>query len=178
MTKLTDTQAILLSSAAQRADGSLLPPPETLGAVTDRMRKAVAMLIKRGLAEEIEVALAPRAWRTEQDHLFGAVITAAGRAAIGVDAATAADIAQEASESEEPDTIAATSNSAPRQTKSALVLNLLQRDAGATLTELIAATGWLPHTTRAALTGLRKKGHSIERGTRADATCYRIAQAA
>jgi site-specific DNA recombinase len=36
---------------------------------------------------------------------------------------------------------------------------LLQRDCGATLEELIAATDWLPHTTRAALTGLRKRGY-------------------
>ena len=27
---------------------------------------------------------------------------------------------------------------------------------------MIAATGWLPHTTRAALTGLRKKGYAID----------------
>jgi hypothetical protein len=37
------------------------------------------------------------------------------------------------------------------------VVGLLQRDHGATLTVLIAATDWLPHTTRAALTGLRKR---------------------
>jgi hypothetical protein len=41
--------------------------------------------------------------------------------------------------------------------------------------ELIEATGWLPHTTRAALTGLRKKGHAIARGKRDDATCYTLA---
>jgi hypothetical protein len=46
-------------------------------------------------------------------------------------------------------------------TKLARVLELLQRDCGATLAELIAATDWLPHTTRAALTGLRKRGCSI-----------------
>jgi hypothetical protein len=40
---------------------------------------------------------------------------------------------------------------------------LLQRSHGATLDELIAATGWLPHTSRAALTGLRKRGYSIVR---------------
>jgi hypothetical protein len=34
---------------------------------------------------------------------------------------------------------------------------------GATLDELIKATDWLPHTTRAALTGLRKRGYAIER---------------
>lgn len=49
----------------------------------------------------------------------------------------------------------------PRQTKSAAVLALLQRKEGATLDQLVEATGWLPHTARAALTGLRKKGHVI-----------------
>ena len=48
---------------------------------------------------------------------------------------------------------------APRGgTKLAEVVELLQRDRGATIDELIDATGWLPHTTRAALTGLRKRG--------------------
>lgn len=39
---------------------------------------------------------------------------------------------------------------------------LLIRDEGATLDEMIAATGWLPHTTRAALTGLKKLGFAID----------------
>lgn len=38
---------------------------------------------------------------------------------------------------------------------------LVVRDEGATLEQMIAATGWLPHTTRAALTGLKKKGYAI-----------------
>ena len=41
------------------------------------------------------------------------------------------------------------------------VLDLLRRPAGASIEELVAATGWLPHTTRAALTGFRKKGHLL-----------------
>ena len=47
--------------------------------------------------------------------------------------------------------------------KAAMVLGLLTREEGARIDELIAVTGWLPHTTRAALTGLRKKGHTIVR---------------
>lgn len=39
---------------------------------------------------------------------------------------------------------------------------LLLRDEGATLDQMIAATGWLSHTTRAAMTGLRKKGYVID----------------
>lgn len=47
--------------------------------------------------------------------------------------------------------------------KTAKVLSLLKRSEGTTLAELVEATGWLPHTTRAALTSLKKKGHKIER---------------
>jgi hypothetical protein len=39
-------------------------------------------------------------------------------------------------------------------------------------------SGWLPHTTRAVLTGLRKKEHNIDRTKRGDETCYRIVAAA
>jgi hypothetical protein len=45
--------------------------------------------------------------------------------------------------------------------KQQLIANLLFRDEGATLSDMIAATGWLPHTTRAALTGLKKKGYAL-----------------
>lgn len=45
--------------------------------------------------------------------------------------------------------------------KSGLVLQMLQRPEGATIAQIVAATDWLPHTTRAALTGLKKKGHEI-----------------
>ena len=60
-------------------------------------------------------------------------------------------------------------------TKQALIAGLLAREQGATLDELIAATGWLPHTTRAALTGLRRKGFALDKSSREDGkTAYRI----
>ena len=69
--------------------------------------------------------------------------------------------------------------SAPRrQTKIGGVIARLEREQGATLDEMVKATGWLPHTTRAALTGLKKKGHTIERDKRDDVTCYRITKIA
>jgi DNA-binding IclR family transcriptional regulator len=64
------------------------------------------------------------------------------------------------------------------ETKQTRVITLLGRDTGASLSDLIAATGWLPHTTRAALTGLRHKGFVLDRGKRADGTTvYRISSA-
>ena len=60
-----------------------------------------------------------------------------------------------------PDTIEI--KPAPKQhaSKTALVIELLSRADGATIEQIVEATGWLAHTTRAALTGLRKKGHVI-----------------
>ena len=42
------------------------------------------------------------------------------------------------------------------------ILDLLNRDCGATLEELATLANLLPHSTRAYLTGLRKKGHVID----------------
>ena len=62
-----------------------------------------------------------------------------------------------------------------RETKQALVLGLLQRKQGASLAELVAATSWLPHTTRAALTRLRQAGHDLQKEKRdTGETAYRI----
>ena len=47
--------------------------------------------------------------------------------------------------------------------KKATITALIQRAAGATLADLITATGWQQHSLRAALTGLRKAGHQITR---------------
>ena len=65
----------------------------------------------------------------------------------------------------------------PRKpSKIAMLIALLERPGGATLAEMAASTSWLPHTTRAALTGLPKKCHAIERDTRDDGTTpYTIA---
>jgi hypothetical protein len=48
-----------------------------------------------------------------------------------------------------------------RPSKQQMLADLLVRDCGATLNEMVAATGWLPHTTRAALTGLKKRGYAV-----------------
>ncbi len=65
-------------------------------------------------------------------------------------------------------------------TKSATILKLLSRPKGASITQLQKATDWQAHSIRAALTGLRKKGHEIERSgkDRKGGTVYRMANGA
>lgn len=64
-----------------------------------------------------------------------------------------------------------------RMTKQSLLIDMLGREGGASLAAIVEATGWLPHSARAALTGLRTKGHAIERFRSDDETTYRIVAA-
>lgn len=83
----------------------------------------------------------------------------------------------DASQQQDAGTNAAAKSAAspPKQTKASMVLDLLSRPKGATLDQMVAATGWLPHTTRAALTGLKKKGHTIvRRKIEGQATYFRV----
>ena len=67
------------------------------------------------------------------------------------------------------------SGNAPRPgSKLGAVIALLSRETGASIEEVMGATGWLPHTTRAALTGLRKRGYEVLRQRDDKGTIYRI----
>jgi len=62
----------------------------------------------------------------------------------------------------------------PTTTKLGTILKHLSSKNGASLAALEKATGWQPHSIRAALTELRKRGHTIERSKDAkDVTIYR-----
>lgn len=154
MTKftLTDIHALILSAAATRPSGNLLPPPEGLGELSDQLRASYDDLLRQKFAAEIETDVSEQIWRSDGGKTYGLVLTAKGKAA----AAEQAQLSKKA------------------MTKIDIVLDLLRREQGATLAELIDATAWLPHTTRAALTGLRKKGHVLDKATRDGATCYSI----
>ncbi len=49
-----------------------------------------------------------------------------------------------------------------RRTKQALIPELVSEVERATLKELTSATVWLPHTARAAITGVRKRGYDVQ----------------
>ncbi len=60
-------------------------------------------------------------------------------------------------------------------TKQAKLIDMLKRADGASIAQMGAKTGWQPHSVRAALTGLRKRGVAITREKNdADTTVYRI----
>ena len=74
--------------------------------------------------------------------------------------------------------IKSNTNEPPRATKAAKLLTLLQTGTGASLEEMVEATGWQSHTVRAAMTGLRKKGHAIEKHVEGNTTIWSVKPAA
>ena len=179
MTRISDTQLVILNAAAQREDGNALPLPGSLrgGAAT----KVIGALLSRGLVEEhvtdstLEADAALNTfWRNDAEgHAVLLRITAAGLEAIGVEpegagpevAAKARDNAPEGA-GEAPSTGARTQAAreeaaapkAPKTrdgTKQAQLIAML-RD-GATIDEMVAATGWQSHTVRGAMAGALKK---------------------
>lgn len=67
-------------------------------------------------------------------------------------------------------------NQKPPPTKRSLLQQLLSRPEGACLSDITTTTGWQPHTARAALTGLRKRGLNIDRQKVDGVSRYRTVQ--
>jgi DNA-binding MarR family transcriptional regulator len=160
MTKLSDTQSVILSAASQRTDRIALPLPKSLkgGAA----QKVVNALIDKGLLEEVRAnrKLNDPVWReTEDARAVTLVVTDAGLAAIGIEV----EHQKTKTQKSEPKTTP-TERKIREGTKQALVIEMLRRLEGATIAEIVEATSWASHTTRGFLAGAIKKklGLTIE----------------
>jgi hypothetical protein len=181
--KLTDAQLVMMSAAAQRKDRCLSAPATIKGAA---LSKVGVKLAKLGLAREIEAKPGAPVWRRDDaGQGYALKLTAAGLKAIAADGSQNAIELSDAPKPEAKNVASADEGgdparlAAPRDgSKLALVIEHLQRADGATLIDLAQATGWLPHTTRAALTGLRKRGYAVIRERiGAGGSVYRISDA-
>ena len=101
------------------------------------------------------------AWREEDEDRFDLIITEAGLDAIGVTLDKATPLAGKAKGKQA--TLKEALAGIKPGTKRALLVELLSQPGGAAIADLQKTTGWLPHTVRAALTGLRKKGFAVDR---------------
>ena len=181
MTKLSDTQLVILGAAAQRDDRNVLPLPGSLrgGAAA----KVVGALLSRGLIAETATdghtradAALNRIWRNDADgRAILLHITDAGLAAIepeGADSSLTGD-------NEAPVEPTQTKGRGRRKaappgangtalrrsrdgTKQAAMIAMLRRPEGATIAQIVEATQWLPHTVRGAFVGTLKRKLGLE----------------
>jgi Protein of unknown function (DUF3489) len=181
MPKLTDTQLVILSEAAKRENGSLLPPPNKLKLASEAVAATVRGLIKKKLATALPAAPGACVWREDDGQPMMLVITDAGLQAIGVTPNDAAPIhgvkARPAAKSSRKAGRQRAGGSSPRKdhraashkeadgslksvrarSKQAKVIGLLRRSQGASIEEMMKATGWQAHSVRGVMSGALKK---------------------
>ncbi|GGC16346.1 hypothetical protein GCM10011363_35910 [Marivita lacus] len=184
MTKLSDTQALILSAATQRPENIALPLPESLrGGVA---AKVVGAMLAKGFLEEVDADMrkGEPVWRETGDgHGVTLVATDAGLAAIGIEPEDAnpapadAPIKEPAPDSPTETGDVPKTRTSREGTKQAKLIEMLRRPDGATIEEIAAATQWQPHTIRGAFAGALKKKLSLEvTSEKVDGRgrCYRI----
>jgi len=171
MPKLTDTQLVILNTAAGRKTRAILPLPKSLKVNKGTGTSVLKAMLSKGLIEERPARLGDEPWRKDDvGHGLILVLTDAGLAALDGGATDSAARVRPAKATKRPS--AATSAGAPRGGKAETILALVRRPEGARIAELQKATGWQPHSVRAALTGLRKRGIEVTRAKEGDTTVY------
>jgi hypothetical protein len=147
---LTETEREILSTAARRRERCALPWAKALKA--DAAARDAAALLKRGLLAEAPAAKKSLAWRSEADGTgVTLIVTDAGLAALGPSVAP------------EPRPAAQGRLGTSAGSKGAAMLALLQSEGGATIADLMAATGWQAHSIRGFLSGTvaKRLGHTV-----------------
>lgn len=152
MTKLTDTQTIILNAGAQRRDNIAMPLPKGLhGAAA---KKVVSMMIGRGWLKEVDADIrkGEPLWRETGDgHGTTLVVTDAGLLAIGIEPVVVQTIAAVREHAVE---VPAPKLPTPRTgTKQAMLIEMLQAPEGVTMEAIMVATGWQAHSIRGAMSG-------------------------
>lgn len=187
MPKLTDTQSIILSRAATRPSNLAMPLPEGLAGAAAKV--AVAKMIERGWLEEVEANLrrGEPLWRETGDgHGTTLIATEAGLAAIGIEPVVAtimtnlrkAKLEVVSAPQDSPETPADPATPKPISirtgTKQATIIALLQRPEGASINEIVEATGWAQHSARGMISGGLKKKLGFDVATTSDEQRGRI----
>jgi hypothetical protein len=161
MTKLTETQSIILSAGAKRPENIALPLPKGLAGAAAKM--AVTKMIEHGWLQEVDANLrrGEPLWRETGDgHGTTLVVTDAGLLAIGIDPVvvkTVVAIRKHAAETTTPMEATAAQPKQRAGTKQGMLIEMLRRPQGASIAEIVEATGWLGHSARGAISGVLKK---------------------
>jgi hypothetical protein len=165
MTTPSDTQSLILSRAATRPGNLALPLPEGLVGAAAKM--VVGKMIARGWLEEVEANLrrGEPMWRETGDgHGTKLIATEAGLETIGIEPVVASAVANVRKARPKPERVQMpcdTDTTKPvairAGTKQAQIIAMLQRREGASIAEMVEATGWLAHTVRGSISGALKR---------------------
>ena len=161
MTKLSETQTIILTAGAQRPDNIAMPLPKGLHGAAAKM--AVTKMMMHGWLQEVDANLrrGDPLWRETGDgHGTTLVVTDAGLLAIGIEPVVVKTVVAIREHAAKAPATTETATAQPKLragTKQAMLIALLQKPEGTTIAEIAAATGWMAHTARGVISSVLKK---------------------
>ena len=159
---LSDAQKLILSNAATHPNHLVFPLPAGFRARGAVRQKVLQALLKAGLVAERLTTDDTQLWRRDaRRRRLTLAMTAAGSIASGGLAASETDTATVAPVVDAAGVGVPACSTATPGGKLGSVLSALATEDGVTLAALVTLTGWLPHTTRAALCRLRQRGYPI-----------------
>lgn len=162
--KLTDNQRAVLSAAARSANLVAWPLPKRLKLSPGSAAIVIRGLLQKGLLEKRPAIGTDAVWKEKKGSCFTLVITKTGLVACGIQPAD--DSPPKASVAAKRVIVAAVSQDERRMpragSKLAMLVGLLGRDEGATIEELVEATGWQAHSVRGVLSGALQKRFGFE----------------
>jgi hypothetical protein len=185
MSKVSDTQLVILNAACQRDDRMVLPLPKHMGGEKPNPAagNSIKSMLKNGLIEEVDAKLGEPVWRETGDgHGVTLAATNAVLEALGIEGGDGRKA--KATKAAEPAKTAKKRRSAAKKpkkkqtktgrvgkskaekrapraarsdSKQARLIAMLRRAKGASIDEIVEAFDWQPHTVRGAIAGALKK---------------------
>jgi hypothetical protein len=168
MSRLSDSQLVVLTAACQREDRCVFPVTAKLkGNAAGNVLKS---LLKKDLIKEVRAKLDDTVWRHDEERgRMTLVATKAAFAALGIDVRHAAEDAEAETAAPVPAKVEAKPDARPKTPKSkepkeprkhskqAQLIAMLRRIKGAIIDEIAEVLEWQPHTVRGAIAGALKK---------------------
>jgi hypothetical protein len=167
MTKLSDSQLVILGAACERPDGAVYPLTSKLKG--GALAKVLGSLLGKGLLKEVRAKRDETVWRKDEDERsLTLTATPAAFKALGIDQGEApadaeADAPQPEAKSKRgraPKKGKAKTEKPARtraDSKQSQLIAMLKTAKGASIDEIVKAFGWQPHTVRGAIAGSLKK---------------------
>jgi hypothetical protein len=185
--KLTDADRVILASAGARETGLVLPVPKSLKLSTNELVPILRRLLSKGLLSERPSLPDEKPWPgSEEGARTSLMIAPQGLEAVGLGDESSGEAASsehtpsrskaeagakrashparrapkpKSKSKSEPKTIEPAPEA--RTTKLDILIGALRQRKGATIAELMEATGWQAHSVRGSISGALKKRLSL-----------------
>lgn len=194
--ELNDTKRTILVAAGARTDLRVLPIPETIKVNTTSVEKSLKQMVSAGLLAEIAALAGDVVWQdSEKGGKIALVVTPNGLASVGIEPNPTSSLSQARTRGKaqkarttpaavvksatQPAKASSGASSRAGRTQQDKLIALLRQPKGASIAEMMKATGWQAHSLRGVMSATLKKRLGLpiisEKNEKTGERRYRIA---